>query len=673
MGHLIYSIISGIKYNLLLTIVPSILFLIINQIHIYKGLNAVERVKGLLLNFLVSYTAYQSSVTIVYDIIILAFREFVEVSIALENVLFFLIMVTLSTLFSLLYVKEIEVRNKIEGVVPIQRYFGYFVYAQYIVIIYITLIFADSPIGAWVYMTILYAIWYAIFIKDFDNMTLIYSSNRGSVENICLFFQVVLIIIIYAIPQALVNAGIDIIGKSYFQWLKALSIIEFVYCTLVHKVIYLQTLHRSNEMKNLCTDDLTGLSSRGYLLSEGEKVLSAYEDNTLAIVFLNIFRFKYINQNYGNAIGDTFLKCFAEQLRDNFDDAIVISRISDDKFGIITANTHNIELNLLKCRNGLVRQNIIKDDSFNIVLKAGVYSLLDKKIELEEALSYATSACENAPATNTVSVQFFDEDILKEEKLQEYVLDNLERAMQVGLIKVYYQPIVDVKTEKYVSAEALVRWFDDKHGFIPPGKFIDNLENQNLIYKIDCFVVEQVCKTHRRLLDEGKTALPVSFNISKKDFFSIDMVDYVEKMVAKYDIPRSLLKIEITESVISSEDEFVKEQIQRFVDHGYKIWMDDFGSGYSSLNILGSYHFDGIKLDQVFLRNLTDQKAELLRGIVHTAKLLGIEVLAEGVENSAQHHLLEDIGCEMAQGFKFCMPMSIEEHLQTSEKYVQKD
>jgi EAL domain-containing protein (putative c-di-GMP-specific phosphodiesterase class I) len=233
---------------------------------------------------------------------------------------------------------------------------------------------------------------------------------------------------------------------------------------------------------------------------------------------------------------------------------------------------------------------------------------------------------------------------------------------------VYYQPIVRVRTGKICGYEALARWIDDEMGYLPPRKFINTLEEYHLIQKVDTYIIEQVCKDLRRLIDAGEDVVPVSVNLSRLDFELCDIFGLTEACRQKHGIAPNMLDIEITESALNDSAEHLKNEIRKFREAGYHIWIDDFGSGYSSLNNLLDYEFDVLKLDMEFMRTYDEhpQASELIKNIVKSGRDLGVEPLQEGVERQEHVDFLKSIDCERMQGYFFAKPMSLDESRRTT-------
>ena len=254
--------------------------------------------------------------------------------------------------------------------------------------------------------------------------------------------------------------------------------------------------------------------------------------------------------------------------------------------------------------------------------------------------------------------------LLKEFKEQhpvKYVVENIDRAIEHKWIKVYYQPVIRSLTGALCSMESLTRWDDPEIGFLMPKQFIRPLEKSHQIYKVDCFVVEQVCADiHDRIL-LGKPVVPVSINLSRLDFTLCDMLDVVEKAVARYNVSREYIHIEVTESMIASDEALMRRVIDDFKKTGYEVWMDDFGSGYSSLTLLKDYNFDLLKMDMNFLTSLSEKSKKVLQSVVLMAKELGIKTLAEDVETEEEMAFLKEIGCGKLQGYYFGKPQPIDD------------
>ena len=240
--------------------------------------------------------------------------------------------------------------------------------------------------------------------------------------------------------------------------------------------------------------------------------------------------------------------------------------------------------------------------------------------------------------------------------LQQYVVEHLDEAIENGWICAYYQPVMRTVSGKLCGVEALARWNDPVHGLLSPAAFIGSLEHARVIHKLDICIIDRVCRQLRGRIDAGKPTVPVSFNLSRLDFDLCDIHEIIDATVRKYKLPRNFMNIEITESVFGADPAFMATVIGRFHLIGYQVWMDDFGSAYSSLNVLKDFEFDEIKIDMEFLNRFGDRSRTIIASVVDMAKRLGIQTLAEGVETREHAEFLRHIGCEKQQGFFYGKP-----------------
>lgn len=252
--------------------------------------------------------------------------------------------------------------------------------------------------------------------------------------------------------------------------------------------------------------------------------------------------------------------------------------------------------------------------------------------------------------------------------LRQYIKTHIDEALEKGWIQLYYQPVVRALSRTLAGYEALARWQDPVRGLISPAAFIPALEEIHAIHKLDLYMVDQICSLYGPRNDLGVPTVPISFNLSRLDFFDCDIHAEISRRVDRAGVPHGNLAIEITESVFVQDMSVIAPILDQFRQDGYSLWMDDFGSGYSSLNVLKDYAFDTIKLDMEFLRRFTDRAKVIVESVIRMAKDLNIQTLAEGVETEAQAEFLRNIGCSLLQGFLFSKPFEM-----TREKVVQKD
>ena len=247
--------------------------------------------------------------------------------------------------------------------------------------------------------------------------------------------------------------------------------------------------------------------------------------------------------------------------------------------------------------------------------------------------------------------------------LAQYIEESFASALENGTIQVYYQPVIRSISRKLCSFEALARWIEPRRGPIFPDQFIPVLEQARVIHLLDSFVVRSACAVIRREVERGDVPIPISVNLSRLDFVLCDIFEVVNSAVNEYQIPRDFLYIEITESLMAEQGGRMQDVVDRFRSAGFQVWMDDFGSGYSSLNVLKDFSFNEIKLDMKFLSSFDQRSRRIMTSVIQMAKEINIHTLAEGVETEEQFNYLRNIGCEKVQGYYFGRPAPYEESM----------
>ena len=438
----------------------------------------------------------------------------------------------------------------------------------------------------------------------------------------------------------------------------------FISLTMICVSIYNQRISEANkdeELEELATQDkITGLLSFEYfnVLAKDKMLEGDLGSGDGIYLFINIIGFKIYNDKKGFEEGNIFLKETGEIIKQVFDDALV-SRQSDDHF-VVFSKKINIEEKLNRV-NSLVEA---KDPEVRLGIKAGgnitVQSEENPRICVEKA-RYAYDFLKNNKSTKLIV--YYDEKMHDQYLLTQYIVTHIEEAIENGYLKPYYQPVVWSKGRTLCGVEALARWIDPNHGFLSPGTFIPALENAHLVYKLDKEILRLVCQDIRHNLDNDISVLPVSINFSRADFGLIDIVEVVESTVEEFKIPHELLHIEITESALTNETDTLKDTINRLHKKGFATWLDDFGSGYSSFNVLKDYDFDVLKLDMAFLIgfNGNEKAKSLIRSVISMADQIGMKTLCEGVETAEQAAFLEEACCGRLQGFLYGKPLSYEE------------
>lgn len=406
------------------------------------------------------------------------------------------------------------------------------------------------------------------------------------------------------------------------------------------------------------TDKLTGLANMAAFYENVQAKLDDEKQRTgLTFLHFDILNFKMFNDNFGFERGDDLLCRMAYTLRKEFPEDDV-ARFSNDHF-VVCTNAADAKERVMHVHDTMA---CILDNT-RIKVKVGVYKLDENCKEVGIACDHARLACNTVKRRYDTVYAVYDDNFYEKLRLKQYVVETLDEAIEKEYVKVFYQPVIRVATGRICGYEALARWIDPKMGTLSPSKFIPTLEEYRLVHKLDLFMFRKVCIDLNALVTLGEPVEPVSVNLSQIDFEMCNIFEEAEHIRKQYDLPSKLIDIEITESALNADFEHLQAEIKRFRDAGYHIWIDDFGSGYSSLNNLLNYDSDVLKLDLEFLRTYDKNPlaAELIRHIVQGAKELGVNPLQEGVETEEHLQLLRAIGCERAQGYYFAKPMAIDE------------
>ena len=405
-------------------------------------------------------------------------------------------------------------------------------------------------------------------------------------------------------------------------------------------------------------DQVTGLPGTFKFIDDTQNYLKThvFEDQFYSLVFFNFSNFKTFNMRHGMDKGDLFLCDVAMLLQRKFPNH-PIARFEDDHFGVL-AETTLIEIIIEEIYRELKEK--YKED--NLEPKVGIYPLMKEDInQIKEALHLAKIASDYIKKTNNQIHQFYNQKIGEEKKLRDYVISHISEAVEKDWIKVYYQPVIRTISGALCGAEALARWDDPTYGLLSPGQFIDALESSRKIHILDTYVIHKVCEQMAERFERNEKVVPISFNLSRLDFYLCDIFKIIDDEVTLYQLPHDAIKVELTESIVASDAQAIKKEMQRFQEAGYAVWMDDFGTGYSSLNLLKDFSFDELKLDMAFISSFNQKSKDIISSTIKMAKKIKIQTLAEGVETFDQYDYLKHIGCEKVQGYYFGKPLPYDE------------
>ena len=409
-------------------------------------------------------------------------------------------------------------------------------------------------------------------------------------------------------------------------------------------------------LRNEEIDKLTMLSNLYSFREKAQEIIDdpAQRKLSLAVIYFDIVNFKNYNARYGFEAGDRFLQNMGSGIRSIFSE-LIAARFSDDHFAALVYNDRTGE------RIEDLHRNVLGfNTEAEVDMRAGIYVLEPEDTEISICCDRARMACKNIKSDYGKIYRVYDREIGERINLANYIIHHVSDAILKGHVQVYYQPVVRVINGRVCGFEALARWIDPEHGFLMPGDFVPILEDAHLIYKLDAFVIRKVCEDIRYFIDLGMRPQPVSINLSRADFHQRDMYRIVNEAVENNNIPRNLIHVEITESAMEDISDILMETMDKFRKGGYEVWMDDFGSGYSSLNLLKNYEFDVLKFDMKFLQDFGSRPREtaIWENVINMAEEIGIQTLAEGVETLETWDFLKRVGCEKAQGYFFGRPMT---------------
>ena len=419
-------------------------------------------------------------------------------------------------------------------------------------------------------------------------------------------------------------------------------------------------------------DELTGLANLLYFRSQVQSRLAGdigEGPDRMTLVYFNIENFKSFNEHFGFNEGDKLLLLVSSAIRDAYPGCLA-ARLSADQFMVATTKKDAIEG--IRAVRAEFRK-ALKDSS--IWLKAGVNVVEDGDDNEGVVCDRAKLACDTIKGRRDVYYREYDQALKRQLLLRRYVLDHFDEALEKGWIKIFYQPIMRVATGEVCDEEALARWVDPEVGLIAPIAFIPVLEDARLIHRLDLYMIRRACENFKRIREDGLEVAPVSINLSRLDFELCDIVSEVKAILAEFSVSHDMFSIEVTESALAGNQEFLKSEIDRFRSEGFEVWMDDFGSGYSSLHLLTDYKFDLVKVDMGFLRDFekNEQSRIILAHIISMAKELGLKTLVEGVETPDQLAFLKAIGCGRAQGYLLGRPASLSEVEKAAARAVYPD
>ena len=409
-------------------------------------------------------------------------------------------------------------------------------------------------------------------------------------------------------------------------------------------------------------DELTGLFNKEFFFQYGKRLDQQNPNMPMDALVFDINRFHVINELYGKAASDMILKEIGTRIHDLVcRDGGLACRLGNNCFGVYLPHIENLQDKLPQYITGICSSL----GDCKISIRMGVYADEGKGLDMEQRFDRASLTCRKLRNSFSTCFDIYNEELHSKELFAERLLEEMEHALTEQQFKVFYQPKYDISGEKprLSSAEALIRWYHPEFGVITPDVFIALFEEHGLIQKLDRYVWNTVAAQIRQWKAEYGIDLPVSVNVSRVDTFNPVLGQILSDITEKHGLENEKLLLEITESAYTENAKQIIDTVNGLREQGYKIEMDDFGSGYSSLNMLTALPIDALKLDMQFIRNIsTNKKNFRLVGImIEIARLLDVPVIAEGVETEEQMELLKTLGCDIIQGYYFSKPLSAEE------------
>ena len=436
-------------------------------------------------------------------------------------------------------------------------------------------------------------------------------------------------------------------------------------CERIIKLSEETTLIRSTE-----TDAVTGLFTRDYFFEYIRQIEAHFKNRIDALVF-NIDHFHLVNEMYGRDTGDATLRHVAETLEEVLrPNAIISCRAEADTFYVYCAHIEDYKPLIAKIQEKLGNAS----GSSKIRLHLGIFQEADPDMEAEQRFDRAKIACDRIRGDYSTYVAYYDKELYQRSIYHERLIKDMEEAIANEDFKVFFQPKYDITSDipKLRSAEALIRWMHPELGMISPGDFIPLFESNGLIQKVDHYVWKKAAKQIREWKEKYNYSIAISVNVSRIDIFDPELQDKLKEILKENGLAENELMLEITESAYADNANTLVEVTESLRNAGFLIEMDDFGSGYSSLNMITTLPIDVLKLDMKFVRNMEkDEKSmKLVELIIDIAKFLNVPLVAEGVETQSQLDTLKKMGCEVIQGYYFSKPVPAEDFEQFIEKEI---
>ena len=469
----------------------------------------------------------------------------------------------------------------------------------------------------------------------------------------------------------------DIAWKEQFRIDGKVHFFQFQYKKMIyenHEIGSFFLLHdRTEEVERVKSeqykanhDALTGIYNREYFYECAEQMLRENSDTAFYIVCSDIRDFKIVNDVYGSKKGDDILIKQAESLKQKTPAGCIYGRLAGDRFALLLPK-ELFQENIFRREISRI-EHIEGNSSFRLRMYMGIYEVDDRNTPVAVMCDRAIMAIKTIKDDVSNRISYYDKELRETALKEQGIISQFHDALEGGQFCFYIQP--QISADGVVrGGEALVRWIHPERGMIPPGEFIELFERTGLISELDRYIWEKACIQLRDWCRQGHADFYLSVNISPRDFYYMDIYKVFTQLVQKHGFEAKNLHLEITETAVMSDTKKVIRLVNKLRQYGFKVEMDDFGSGYSSLNMLKDIKMDTIKLDMGFLRKTrnNERSMSIVSNVIHLSKRLGMEVVTEGVETREQVDALTMMGCDVFQGYYFAKPMSVWDY---EDKYI---